>query len=185
MLEARAGGVSPAVVAALQLSYWTAPSEAWIVGPRLAFATDLVLAGVAEFDAEYHADLRRFASFARNDRVAAAYVDRRPRLRGALLPLIARQPDDRRRAIVAEIDRLGVDVCQGAKPMTAAVAIRDRMTSARAGEMAGDRFALGVGERWYVAMTAPRKERIAEINLANQGFRAFLPRQLATRRHAR
>ena len=68
--------------------------------------------------------------------------------------------------------------------MTAAVAIRDRMTSARAGETAGDRLALGVGERWYVAMTAPRKERIAEINLANQGFRAFLPRQLATRRHA-
>lgn len=116
MLEARAGGVSPAVVAALQLSYWTAPSEAWIVGPRLAFATDLVLAGVAEFDVEYHADLRRFVMFARNDRVAAAYVDLAARLRGALLPLITRQPDDRRRAIVAEIDRLGVDVSKAQSP---------------------------------------------------------------------
>jgi transcription elongation factor/antiterminator RfaH len=68
--------------------------------------------------------------------------------------------------------------------MTAAAATRDRMTSARAGERAGERLDLGVGERWYVAMTAPGKERIAQINLANQGFRVFLPRQLATRRHA-
>ena len=40
-------------------------------------------------------------------------------------------------------------------------------------------------ERWYVAMTQPHKERYAAVNLANQGFRHFLPLQWATRRHAR
>jgi hypothetical protein len=116
MLEARAGGVSPPVVAALQLSYWTAPSEAWIVGPRLVFATSLALAGVSGFEAEHQADLRRFVMFAASDRVAAAYVDSAAQLRGALRPLIALQPDDRRHAIVAEIDRLGVDFLTAQSP---------------------------------------------------------------------
>jgi transcriptional antiterminator RfaH len=55
------------------------------------------------------------------------------------------------------------------------------------GERAGDapRLQLGPGERWYVAMTLPRKERLAAANLANQNYRSFLPIQLETRRHAR
>jgi hypothetical protein len=116
MLEARAGGVSPAIVAALQLSYWTAPSEAWILGPRLVFATNLVAAGVSGFEPEYQADLRRFAAFAAAERVAAAYVDGAPALRGPLQPLIATQPETRRKAIVAEIDRLGVDFAKAGNP---------------------------------------------------------------------
>ncbi|MBV8474445.1 MAG: transcriptional activator RfaH [Hyphomicrobiales bacterium] len=44
---------------------------------------------------------------------------------------------------------------------------------------------LAPGERWYVAMTLPHKERLAAANLANQGYRCFLPLQQATRRHAR
>lgn len=44
---------------------------------------------------------------------------------------------------------------------------------------------LHTGERWYVAMTRPHKERLAAINLANQGIRSFLPRQATSRRHAR
>jgi transcriptional antiterminator RfaH len=46
------------------------------------------------------------------------------------------------------------------------------------------RFALESGERWYVAMTAPRKERLAATQLDNQRYRSFLPLQLETRRHA-
>jgi transcriptional antiterminator RfaH len=55
------------------------------------------------------------------------------------------------------------------------------------GKRAGDasRFQLDSGERWYVAMTLPRKERLAATNLANQNYRNFLPIQLETRRHAR
>ena len=116
MLEVRAGGVSPAVVAALQLSYWTAPSEAWILGPRLAFAANLIVAGVAGFEAEFQADLRRFVSLASSDRVAAAYVDSTAQLRVQIRPLISTQPDGRRHAIVAEIDRLGVDFTKAPNP---------------------------------------------------------------------
>ena len=47
------------------------------------------------------------------------------------------------------------------------------------------RFALRSGERWYVAMTVPRKERLAATQLDNQHYRSFLPLQLETRRHAR
>ena len=46
-------------------------------------------------------------------------------------------------------------------------------------------LALVQGERWYVAATAPRKERVALDNLVRQGFRGFLPTLIETRRHAR
>ncbi len=44
---------------------------------------------------------------------------------------------------------------------------------------------LAPGERWYVAMTLPYKERYAGINLSNQGYRHFLPLQATTVRHGR
>jgi transcriptional antiterminator RfaH len=40
-------------------------------------------------------------------------------------------------------------------------------------------------QRWYVVMTQPRKEHFAAQNLQNQGFQSFVPRQMATYRHAR
>jgi transcription antitermination factor NusG len=55
----------------------------------------------------------------------------------------------------------------------------------RAGCAGDARFRLEPGERWYVAMTLPHKERVADANLGNQRFRSFLPLQWATRRHAR
>jgi transcriptional antiterminator RfaH len=48
-----------------------------------------------------------------------------------------------------------------------------------------ERLQLGQGERWYVAVTQPLKERYAAENLVNQGYRHFLPLQLSTSRHAR
>ncbi len=47
------------------------------------------------------------------------------------------------------------------------------------------RLRLGSGERWYVATTLPRKERLAEANLATQNYRSFLPIHVETQRHAR
>lgn len=44
---------------------------------------------------------------------------------------------------------------------------------------------LRAGERWYVAMTLSRKERVAVANLGNQNFRTFVPLQQVMRRHAR
>ena len=40
-------------------------------------------------------------------------------------------------------------------------------------------------ERWYVVNTRPRAEGLALANLDNQGFRAYLPRFLRRRHHAR
>jgi transcription elongation factor/antiterminator RfaH len=44
---------------------------------------------------------------------------------------------------------------------------------------------LEAGERWYVAHTLPQGEIQAERQLANQGYRSFLPRYWKNRRHAR
>lgn len=48
-----------------------------------------------------------------------------------------------------------------------------------------DGFRLSAQERWYVAITQPRKEFYAAANLANQGFRHFLPLHRVTRRVGR
>src|SRR5262249_39999777 len=40
-------------------------------------------------------------------------------------------------------------------------------------------------ERWYVARTLPQRELWAAQQLANQGFRSFVPRYWKNRRHAR
>jgi len=45
--------------------------------------------------------------------------------------------------------------------------------------------ALVMGERWYVVQTLPCREARAQIHLAAQGFRTFLPRYAKTVRHAR
>jgi transcription antitermination factor NusG len=44
---------------------------------------------------------------------------------------------------------------------------------------------LGVGERWFVVNSQPKREMPAFINLANQGFRLFMPKRLKTVRHSR
>jgi transcriptional antiterminator RfaH len=44
---------------------------------------------------------------------------------------------------------------------------------------------LSDGERWYVARTLAQRERQAIQQLANQGYRTFLPLFLKNRRHAR
>ena len=40
-------------------------------------------------------------------------------------------------------------------------------------------------QRWYVVRTLAQRERLAVQQLVNQGYRAFLPLHLKTRRHAR
>ncbi len=93
----------------LRMSYKTAPSEGWIVEPRLAFATDLVLSGVTSFETDYLADLGRFAAFEPGSRVADAFVETSRPVRARLRAIIDKLPDGRKRWIIAEIDALGVD----------------------------------------------------------------------------
>ncbi len=44
---------------------------------------------------------------------------------------------------------------------------------------------LNVGERWFVVYSLMCREEMARCHLQRQGFRAFLPRRMKTRRHAR
>ena len=39
--------------------------------------------------------------------------------------------------------------------------------------------------KWYVVQTRPRQERRAEVNLARQGYRAWLPVMERSRRRAK
>jgi len=63
---------------------------------------------------------------------------------------------------------------------------RPRDVYRRAEELSlSSQYELERDERWYVAMTRPRKERVAEENLKRQEFRCFLPLHTVTTRHAR
>ena len=98
----------PVVIDALRLSYWSAPNESWVMEARLPFATHLFLTGVSALDSEFVNDLRRFVTYQPEPRVAEGYVNAVPQIQALLHPLIAAQPDERKKAILAEIDRLGV-----------------------------------------------------------------------------
>jgi transcriptional antiterminator RfaH len=46
-------------------------------------------------------------------------------------------------------------------------------------------LALAEGERWFAVHTLPSREKYADANLKNQGFRSFMPKRQKTVRHAR
>ncbi|MGD0720280.1 MAG: hypothetical protein ABR970_04445 [Roseiarcus sp.] len=108
MVEVDSSGPAPRAIEALKMSYRTAPDESWVIAARVPFATRLYLAGAAGFESAYLEDLARLGTFEPAEQVAAAYVDAAPRIRVLLHPVIAAQPESRRAAIVAEIDRLGL-----------------------------------------------------------------------------
>jgi hypothetical protein len=108
MVEVDSSGPAPKAIEALRMSYRTAPDESWVIAARLPFATRLYLAGALGFESAYLEDLARLGTFESAEEVAAAYVDAAPRIRTLLRPVIATQPQPRRAAIVAEIDRLGL-----------------------------------------------------------------------------
>ncbi len=72
--------------------------------------------------------------------------------------------------------------------MPSELAVRVVAATATAGPIAKanelSRYDIGAGDRWYVAMTLPRKERVASANLEKQAFRSFLPLLNVTIRHA-
>jgi hypothetical protein len=105
----RGDGPIAQVVDDLRMSYWTTPSEGWIVEPRLDFATGLLGSGVTGFEAEYLEDLRRFASFEPASRVGAAFVETSPPVRARMRSIIDTLPETHKKTIIGEIDALGVD----------------------------------------------------------------------------
>ena len=106
IVESDAGGPSAQAVEALELSYWSAPDEGWVIAARLPFATRLFLAGVAGFEAEYRNDLRRFADYEPVDQVASTYIATPERIKALLRPMIAGQPEtDEARSLRSWTDR--------------------------------------------------------------------------------
>ena len=108
-LKSRSDGPTLAVIDDIRASYLTAPNENWIVDDRIDFVSGLTLVGVTGLDTEFGEDLRRFVEFNPSDRVAVSYVGFAAPIRARLRPLIDTQIEARRKSIIAEIDRLGVD----------------------------------------------------------------------------
>src|SRR3954452_17174111 len=52
-------------------------------------------------------------------------------------------------------------------------------------DVEGTCYPLRGAERWFAVQTQPRAEARARLQLANQNFRAFLPKRECTIRHAR
>ncbi|MCO5091019.1 hypothetical protein [Bosea sp. (in: a-proteobacteria)] len=100
------------VHSALMRSYWLAPAEGWILDMRARFVASRVEAGDDELASALSGDLLKIAEHYAPRDIAAFYVAAGPKTRALLATHIRRQPDReptrRRRAIIAQIDMLGV-----------------------------------------------------------------------------
>jgi hypothetical protein len=106
-MGALASDPTPRVAKSFLVSYWSVPSESWIVEACLPFVTKLHLAGVRGLESVYLSDLRQFVSFEPTGMVAKLYVDAAAIMKADLKNLILAQAPDREKAIAAELDRLG------------------------------------------------------------------------------
>lgn len=97
---------------ALVRSYWLAPAERWILDLRARFVASRVEAGDDRLTPEFSGDLLKITEHYAPQDVAAFYVAAGPKTRAILATHIRRQPDReptrRRRAIIDQIDILGV-----------------------------------------------------------------------------
>ena len=84
MVEFAQGGASQRVGELLETSLAKAPSEAWIVRPRITFASQLDAAALPAAGKVLDADVRNFLAFARLPDIADLYVGGDARLRSAL-----------------------------------------------------------------------------------------------------
>lgn len=101
----------------LDLSYFYAPAEKWIMIPRLRLVGNLIDAGDLPMPAQHALDLDRVLSLSAPNDVAELYVDAGIRSRALMRAVIDRQRLDRRVRILRLIDALGVsypvpDVCR-------------------------------------------------------------------------
>ena len=108
-LQLRTSGPTPRVLEGLKRSALFAPSESWVLAPRLDAVAKLSAAGIGALDLQYGADLRQFVTQEAVGAVAAAYVAHDDVLRRRMRPIIEAQSARRRKAIIGEVDRLGVD----------------------------------------------------------------------------
>lgn len=92
---------------AIQISYWLAPAEKWVIYQRIIFFAAAMEAEDPAFAIGFQADLKRIAEKFTGDEVASVYVDAGPRVRRALAREISYLPPGRQKKIISVIDRLG------------------------------------------------------------------------------
>lgn len=92
----------------LDLSFLYAPSEKWIMVPRLRFVGYLIDSGRMPAPPEYGLDLQRFIQLSNPSEVAGLYADSGDMARGIMRAAIDTQRLDRRVQILRRIDFLGV-----------------------------------------------------------------------------
>jgi len=101
-------GLTDKALQALKLSGWTTPNEGWVLSARLGLETKLYLNGASGYEDQYSADLRRFVTYGAPKQVATTFVDMPSDVQALMKPLIESQSVDRKKMMLAEVDRLGV-----------------------------------------------------------------------------
>lgn len=92
----------------LDLSYFYAPSEKWIMIPRLRLVGHLIDRGQIALPPQYGLDLERVIRLSEPSEIAALYVGSGEKSRQLMRTVIDRQRLDRRVRILRVIDALGV-----------------------------------------------------------------------------
>jgi hypothetical protein len=92
----------------LDLSYLYAPSEEWVMVPRLRFVGYMIDTGQMVPPPQYGLDLERFIGLRNSSDVASLYADSGDVSRGIMRSFIDGQRLDRRVQIVRRIDSFGV-----------------------------------------------------------------------------
>lgn len=115
----RQGGDMVVLSRLLDLSYFYAPAEKWIMIPRLQLVGNLVDTGRIPLPPQYGLDIERVARLSEPSEIASLYVEGGERSRQLLRIAIDHQRLDRRVRILKTIDTLGVSypvpsICQQA-----------------------------------------------------------------------
>lgn len=107
-LLARQGGDVAMIGKLLDLSYFYAPAEKWIIIPRLRLVGDLIDTGRISAPSQYGLDLDRVIGTSAPQQVATLYVSAGERSRRLMRVVIDMQRLDRRVQVLRYIDALGV-----------------------------------------------------------------------------
>lgn len=93
---------------AIQMSYWLAPLEKWVIDQRFAFVAQSIEAGDPTLAVEFLIDVRRMVKNFPVGEIAALYVDAGQKARSALASEVHRLPQRRQEQIISAIGHLGV-----------------------------------------------------------------------------
>lgn len=110
MLQTARSGVLPTAFEYLRLSYWTAPSEGWIVRARVDFASRLLGAGVKDVEPDLRSDIRTLVNFDTNNNIAAMFLAAPEPARAIYGEWIELLPAERKQSLSRTLERRGVNL---------------------------------------------------------------------------